>query len=104
MKSLLLVAPLVIAVLGLAGCSTLGGTPSDQVPSGGILRSEKPRATSPDVPAADLAELVAGNSAFAFDLYQAIRGEEGDLVLEAFGEGEFTARDLEMWLWIAAVA
>jgi len=79
MKSLLLVAPLVIAVLGLAGCSTLVGTPSDQVPSGGILRSEKPRATSPDVPAADLAELVAGNSAFAFDLYQAIRGEEGNL-------------------------
>jgi serpin B len=84
MKSLLLVAPLVLAVLGLVGCSTLVGTPSDQVPSGGILRSKKPRATSPDVAPADLAELVAGNSAFAFDLYQAIRGEEDNLFLSPY--------------------
>ncbi|NIN63792.1 MAG: serpin family protein [Anaerolineae bacterium] len=84
MKSLLLVAPLVLAVLGLVGCCTLLGTPSDQVPSGGILRSKKPRVTSPDVAAADLAELVAGNSAFAFDLYQTIRGEEGNLFLSPY--------------------
>lgn len=84
MESLLLVAPLVLAVLGLVGCSTLVGTPSDQVPARGILRSKKPRAISPDVPATNLAELVAGNSAFAFDLYQAIRGEAGNLFLSPY--------------------
>jgi serpin B len=35
--------------------------------------------TSPDVSEADLATLVNGNSAFAFDLYQALRGAEGNL-------------------------
>jgi len=36
-----------------------------------------PRQTSPEVSEADLAELVKGNSAFAFDLYQLLK-EEGD--------------------------
>ncbi|NIN66973.1 MAG: serpin family protein, partial [Anaerolineae bacterium] len=84
MESLLLVASLVLAVLGLVGCCTLVGRPSVQIPSGGILRSKKPRAPSPDVAAADLAELVAGNSAFAFDLYQAIREEEGNLFFSPY--------------------
>ena len=35
--------------------------------------------TSPEVAPADLAGLVAGNSAFAFDLYQALRAEDGNL-------------------------
>jgi serpin B len=41
--------------------------------------SDKPRETSPDVSEADLALLIEGNSAFAFDLYQALREEEGNL-------------------------
>jgi serpin B len=44
-----------------------------------VARSEKPRATPPAEAGADLTELVAGNSAFAFDLYQALRGDEGNL-------------------------
>jgi len=70
---------MVIAVLAPVGCSISTGVPSDQVPPGGVLRSEKPRVTSPDVAEADLAELVPGNSAFAFDLYQAIREKDGNL-------------------------
>jgi serpin B len=35
--------------------------------------SNKPRAIAPDVPAADLAAVVAGNNRFALDLYQAVR-------------------------------
>jgi serpin B len=38
-----------------------------------ILKSEQQRDSSPDVPEAELAELVAGNSDFAFDLYQEVR-------------------------------
>jgi len=46
---------------------------------GQVARSEKPRATPPVAAEADLAGLVAGNSAFAFDLYQALRTSEGNL-------------------------
>lgn len=47
-------------------------------PSEAVVQSAKQRVTSPDVAASDLAELVAGNSDFAFDLYQAVRGEQGN--------------------------
>ena len=54
--------------------------PSTETPAGlDIARSEKQRVTSPDVSASDLADLVAGNSAFAFDLYQVLREEPGNL-------------------------
>jgi len=43
---------------------------------GALLQSDKPRVTS-DATDAEMAELVAGNSAFAFDLYQVLR-QEGD--------------------------
>ncbi len=44
-----------------------------------IAQSSRPRETSPSVTDAALSELSAGNSAFAFDLYQAIRKEDGNL-------------------------
>jgi serpin B len=43
------------------------------------LRSEKPRVTSPDLAPSDMPDLVAGNSAFAFDLYRALSAEAGNL-------------------------
>ncbi len=46
---------------------------------GEVAASDKPREKSPDVSGEELAELVAGNTAFAFDFYQAVRGEEGNL-------------------------
>jgi serpin B len=58
---------MVIVLLTLAGCGN----------GAQIARSEKQRVTSPDVAAPDLADLVDGNSAFAFDLYQVLR-EEND--------------------------
>ena len=39
-------------------------------------KSDLERVSSPDVENADLEKLVDGNSAFAFDLYQAFREEE----------------------------
>jgi serpin B len=47
--------------------------------SGEVIQSEKPRITLPEVNEADLTTLVSGNSAFAFDLYQAVRGTDGNL-------------------------
>ncbi|HEY33113.1 MAG TPA: serpin family protein [Dehalococcoidia bacterium] len=58
-------------VLVLTACSTTLASE--------VLSSEKDRITSPDVPQSDLALLVEGNSAFALDLYQALRDEEGNL-------------------------
>ena len=54
-------------------------TPKPPTPPGEIAQSEKQRVTSPDVATSDLAELVNGNSAFAFDLYQAIRDGSDNL-------------------------
>ena len=44
-----------------------------------VLKSDKERITSPDISTNEQALLVEGNSAFAFDLYQALKGEEGNL-------------------------
>jgi len=66
-----------IALLTLVGC---GG--DAQVAQ--VAQSETLRVTSPDVAEPDLAELVAGNSAFAFDLYQAVRGNEGNILYSPY--------------------
>jgi serpin B len=47
--------------------------------AGEVLKSDKERITSPDVSTSEQALLVEGNSAFAFELYQALREEEGNL-------------------------
>ena len=43
------------------------------------VKSDKERITSPDVSPSEQALLVEGNSAFAFELYQALKGKEGNL-------------------------
>ncbi len=43
------------------------------------IGSDKPRITAPDMDPAEKALLIEGNSAFAFDLYQQLREEEGNL-------------------------
>ncbi|MBL7184079.1 MAG: serpin family protein [Anaerolineae bacterium] len=54
-------------------------TPKPPTPSGEIAWSEKQRVTAPNVNEADLAGLVGGNNAFAFDLYQALREGNSNL-------------------------
>jgi serpin B len=46
--------------------------------------SELPRAAAPVESEGDLPELVAGNSTFAFDLYQALRIDEGNLFFSPY--------------------
>jgi len=50
-----------------------------QPTEGELLESDKERITSPDAGSSEHALLVEGNSAFAFELYQALKGEEGNL-------------------------
>jgi len=47
--------------------------------AGDVLESDKERITLTEINPADQASLVEGNSALAFDLYQALKGEEGNL-------------------------
>ena len=61
---------MLMVLLSLAACTQ---------PAGAMVKSEKPRVTSPKVEDTDLALLVKGNSAFAFDLYQALGKENGNL-------------------------
>jgi serpin B len=71
MKKALISVLIVSLVLPLIGC----GQPA----AGELLKSDKERITSPDVSPSEEALLVEGNSAFAFELYQALKEEEGNL-------------------------
>jgi len=64
MRKVFLWVLVVALVVGLVACA--------QPVGGEVIQSEKQRVTSPDVDEADLAILVEGNSAFAFNLYQAL--------------------------------
>jgi len=71
-----LIAVLVIAVLMVPLIASI------QVPqpaAAELLQSDKERITSPDVASGEQGSLVDGNSGLAFDLYQALKGEEGNL-------------------------
>jgi serpin B len=64
------IALMVMVMVGLGACSPTGG---------GVIQSDKPHETAPKVGATDLDTLVNGNNAFAFDLYQELKSEEGNL-------------------------
>jgi len=51
---------------------------------GKVNKSRLSRVENPNAPASDLVQLVAGNTAFAFDLYQAVRASEGNLVYSPY--------------------
>ncbi len=51
---------------------------------GKVAESKLERVSNPDVPAADVEQLVSGNTAFAFDLYQAVRTEDGNIVYSPY--------------------
>ncbi len=71
MKKVFLCVLIASLVLGLAACV--------QPVAGEVVESDKQRETSPDVTEVDMATLVDGNSTFAFDLYQEVKGKDGNL-------------------------
>lgn len=75
-------------VLSTFGCSsTVEPVPAAPVDSechdaskaGCVIRSTEQRITAPEAPAADVATLVDGNTAFAASMYQQLRSEPGNL-------------------------
>jgi serpin B len=71
-----LIHSLLLAVFLLAAC---GGSAPGQT-SQSTLRREQ----NPSTSAADINSLVDGNNAFAFDLYQSLRSQQGNLILSPF--------------------
>jgi len=71
MKKALISVLSVLLVLPLVACA--------QPVAAEVLKSDKQRVTSPDVSTAEQALLVEGNSSFAFEMYQALRENEGNL-------------------------
>jgi serpin B len=71
-----LIAVLVIAVLVLP---LIGSIQVAQPAAAELLESDRERIASPDAPLSEQGSLLEGNSAFAFELYQALKGKEGNL-------------------------
>ena len=67
------------AILSLAILLTACGGPSAN-----MAQSNRPRITSPNVPSTDSQDLAAGNNAFALDIYQTLRSQDGNLILSPF--------------------
>lgn len=72
-RMIVIVIPLVLVVAVIASIQL------SQPSAGVVLQSDKGRIDSPEVDSSDRASLVEGNSAFAFELYQELRSEEGNL-------------------------
>jgi serine protease inhibitor len=71
----LLVGTLTLLSLALGGC----GAQEEELYGGEEARSDKQRLASPVVPASDLQAQVKGNTTFAFELYQRLCGDPGNL-------------------------
>ena len=71
MKRLLFLMLAIVMIVGLIGCS--------QPTSAELLKSDKDRITSPVVDFSDMTTLVNGNGELAFDLYQALKKEDGNI-------------------------
>jgi serpin B len=79
--SLLLVSILVVGLA--AGCSGVPGI----IPEGSdseLMASKLPRKVISDLPLADLQDLSSGNTAFAFNLFQQLRDQSGNLFFSPY--------------------
>ena len=76
--------------VALVACSAPANPDNDQV---GIrlVQSEQSRDTSPVVSEGDLVALVEGNNGFAFDLFQTLRSEPGNLFFSPYSISEALA-------------
>ena len=83
MKKTLFLILTVTMVLGLAACT--------QQVSAEVIKSDKPRVLSPAISQTDMASLVDGNSAFALNLYQALKDTDGNLFYSPYGISEALA-------------
>ena len=68
-----LLTALIIPALLLSACG-----------SGKVAESKLERVSNPDVAASEVEQLVAGNTAFGFDLYQVVRSSDGNVVFSPY--------------------
>jgi serpin B len=80
MKKVLLFILLFATLIAVPACT--------QTSLGAEIKSDKPRDTAPVVSAADLTELVDGNNTFAFDLFNVLRQESGNLFYSPYSISE----------------
>jgi serpin B len=66
----------VVLIIGVIGCA--------QPVSADVLKSDKPHITSPSVSSSDMNTLVKGNSEFAFNLYQLLKQQDGNLFFSPY--------------------
>lgn len=71
----MILTSIAILLTGLTACAQPAVSPAEA----GELKSEKPRITSPSVSGDTLDDLVSDNSAFALDLYQQLKTNDGNL-------------------------
>ena len=86
MKRYLLILVISGLLFSLTACSPSGSSPAAQ-----IVQSNKPRTANPQASPDDLGALNAGNSAFAFNLYQVLRSQAGNLLFSPFSISEALA-------------
>jgi serpin B len=83
MKKFILILLAGILMAALIGCS--------QSVQASELKSDKPRDTSPAISQTELNKLVEGNSAFAFNLYQLLKKQDGNLFYSPYSISEALA-------------
>ena len=71
----------VALALLVTGCTSSSSVPDVEV---GLAQSQAQRVSLPNVPDTDLQSLVAGNNAFAFDLYHALQAEADNLFFSPY--------------------
>lgn len=79
---ILLACALLILACVASSCSS--GSEPVTVDTGDTIKSDKERNRHPDATNNEIEELVEGNNGFAFALYQAIKGEEGNIFYSPF--------------------
>ena len=67
-------------ILGLTACSGFPSAASNP----GLVQSKAARITQEDVPVSDTTALVQGNSQFAFDVYQSLKDQSGNLFFSPY--------------------
>jgi serpin B len=75
MKVVMVITSMAILFTGLTACTQPAVSPAEA----GVLKSDKPRITSPAVSDSTVEDLVGGNSDFAIDLYQKLRTKDGNI-------------------------
>ena len=83
MKKAFFLVLAIISLMGIPACS--------QPATADVLKSDKPRATSPSVSQSDMTKLVEGDSAYAMNLYQALKENDGNFFYSPYSISEALA-------------